>query len=203
MIKAKKWVQLSHSQAKIIRYSYTKFPLSRIDFHNTTQFILYSSIIATAFSFFTSLYFLHFFDPLVDFIAQFIQSNSLHGEPISKTTKERLSFVFSISVLFFAMLITIFLSTVVVDELIFDLDEKTITHIVQSNLSQLFKREGSVKKFHLSHYAKVSIRVSSHSDSDGEVWYFYSLEMISDPPGNNFQIDCSDGKRSEKKIILL
>jgi hypothetical protein len=120
----------------------------------------------------------------------FIESSLLHGEPISETVK--LWSLYASFFIFpsFSTLILLWLGTVVDDELIFDLDTGTLIRLVRSRFSRLFKRPGSVKKrLRLSRYSKVSIRFDSELDSDGDTFYFYSLEISGDSPSDNFEID--------------
>ncbi len=186
----KKWVQISFSQAKIIG-----------SFHaGGGGVLLFIGLIASAFSGFILAPFLGFIlAKFLGFLRQFIEiieTNLLHGEPIFETIpivetiEGWLPFVSFLIPPFVFTLILLSLGTVVDDELIFNLDEGTIKRILKSRLSKLLKRQGSVKqRLGLFKYSKVSLRFDSEVDDDSDTSYFYSLKLIGDPPGNDFEID--------------
>ena len=72
-------------------------------------------------------------------IIQLIEFYLLHGEPISKSVIdviERLPLIFSCTV-FIVLSILLWLDIPVNDELVFDLDQGTLTHLVRSRFAKL------------------------------------------------------------------
>jgi hypothetical protein len=104
-------------------------------------------------------------------IIQLIEFYLLHGEPISKSVIdviERLPLIFSGTV-FIVLSILLWLDIPVNDELVFDLDQGTLTHLVRSRFAKLLKRPHSVKKrLRLSEYSMISLRVDFKENFDAE-----------------------------------
>ncbi|MEN9216398.1 MAG: hypothetical protein Q6K90_03620 [Gloeomargarita sp. HHBFW_bins_162] len=195
---AKEWVQISNSQAKVFEASYIRNPTKRALFIGLAAFVIAVALTTTVVN--------ELSESFQSFLIRFIEYKFLNGELLSATTKKLLSVIFLI-VSFIIQCITFFILIWLFDkskdEFVFDLNKKTISHIDQSNFDRLLRREGSVEIHSLVNCSKVAVVIVTDEDSDGDNFYFYSLEVIGDYLGKKIQIDRSGSYSSPNQLVRL